>query len=154
MNTKSGLEATNKALVESSGRALNERSRLKIAIKEIMTELGHDPEAVDDAIQDVCNCDFRLLRTMFKLPAGESKAVRGYASHYLKPEEIEVGDEYKLYGTDVRCFGGTILTTDKLIYKDTTETSCHLAVYRDLVYQGTVKVAKSVFGEYFERVEK
>lgn len=80
MNTKSGLEADVRNMSELASVGLNERTRLKIAIKEIMMELGHDPSAIDAAIADVCNCDFRPLRRMFELEPGKSNAKSGYTN--------------------------------------------------------------------------
>ena len=52
-------------------RAANERTRLKIALKEILLELGHTKEDADDAIQSVCVCDFTKLRDLFGLHTGD-----------------------------------------------------------------------------------
>ena len=61
------------ALAEGGTRAMNERTRLKIALKEILGELGHDKVQVDEAIQAACVCDFALLRTLFNLPPQKVK---------------------------------------------------------------------------------
>jgi hypothetical protein len=80
MNTKSGLEADVQKMSELARTGLNERTRVKIAIKEIMMELGHDPDAIDGALADVCNCDFRPLRRLFELEPGKSHAKSGYTN--------------------------------------------------------------------------
>lgn len=72
------------AMERGGARALNERTRLKMALQEIMGEMGHDTILVAFALEDVCNCDFRGLRTLFGLEPGESHAKENYESLYEK----------------------------------------------------------------------
>lgn len=86
-STVNGMRKTLENAQEVAGRALNERTRLKIALTQIMSEQGHDLQGIEDAIRDVCNCDFRALRQMFHLPPGESHAKPGYVSSFVPDDE-------------------------------------------------------------------
>lgn len=72
------------AMERGGARAMNERTRLKIALQEIMGEMGHDSTLVACALEDVCKCDFRGLRTLFGLEPGKSHAKEQYESLYEK----------------------------------------------------------------------
>jgi len=69
------IEAFNKGqkalLVNGGTRALNERTRLKIAIKEILVAKGHDVTQIDEAIQSACVCDFSKLKDLFEVHTGD-----------------------------------------------------------------------------------
>lgn len=73
MSKESENAAVRRALDGGLMRALNERTRLKIALTEILTEWGHAKPEIDEAIQGVCDCDFSQLRTLLGLPAQKVK---------------------------------------------------------------------------------
>lgn len=81
-NTKLGLESSLKRVGELANTGLNERTRLKIVLTQILTEQGHDLVQIADAINDVCNCDFRALRAMFGMEPGPSNAKPDYKGSY------------------------------------------------------------------------
>lgn len=82
-HTVSGMRRTLEASQEMTNRAMNERTRLKIALMEILTEQGFDKDEVKDAIQDICNCDFRAMRQICGLPPGQSYAKPDYVSSFV-----------------------------------------------------------------------
>ena len=83
-STVSGMRRTLQNSQEVAGRALNERTRLKIALTQILTEQGFDLVEIENAIKDVCNCDFRALRAICGLEPGKSYANPGYVSSYVE----------------------------------------------------------------------
>lgn len=153
-NTKSGLEQQVKSLSDMAGIGLNQRTRLKIALTEIMTEQGHDVVKIQEAIADVCNCDFRALRTMFGLEPGRSHADPEYKSFYRDEDAIQVGDEYAVCGNDWwKVKDVFVLSTDKLIVEWTDEERCHMNVFRDDVNIGMLHVQWAFMEKDFEKVE-
>lgn len=83
-STVNGMRRTVDAMVEPYGKALNERTRLKIALTEILTEQGFDLVDIENAIKDICNCDFRAMRQICGLPPGKSHAKPEYVSSFVE----------------------------------------------------------------------
>lgn len=83
-STVSGMRKTLENAQEVAGRALNERTRLKIALTEILTEQGFDALEIEGAIRDICNCDFRAMRKICGLEPGKSYANPGYESSFVE----------------------------------------------------------------------
>lgn len=69
------IESFNKGmkhmLDQGAWRALNERTRLKIAITEILEAKGHGAVEIKEAIEGVCNCDFSKLKDLFEIHTGD-----------------------------------------------------------------------------------
>lgn len=71
MSNESFNKGMKHMLDRGAWRALNERTRLKIACTEVLTALGHDPEVIKEAIEGVCTCDFRKFKDLFGIHTGD-----------------------------------------------------------------------------------
>jgi methyl coenzyme M reductase subunit D len=58
-------------MAQITNRALNERTRLKIAITEILVAMGHEKSHIKEAIEGVCNCNFSKLKDLFEIHSGD-----------------------------------------------------------------------------------